>query len=134
MIELLIVIAVLAILAGFALTSGSSGQRKARDTQRITHLKGYQSELEKYSNTNNVFPTTSGLLTNLCATLRSSGCPEDPKSGMYQYVADSEGLSYYAWATMEMPDDDGNVKYYVVCSDGKSGETSTQPTGGTCPI
>lgn len=134
LLELLVVIAVIAVMAGFVAGTFPNAQRRARDTRRITDLKQYQSDLEKYSNTYNVFPSPGGLMTSHCATLRSVGCPDDPRSGNYTYVVGAESLSYYVWATLEAPDGDGQVQYYVACSNGLSGEVTTIPSGGVCPL
>lgn len=57
-IELLIVIAIIAILAGLVLNNFQGAQAKARDTQRVTDLNNVHSKLEEYYNENNAYPQT----------------------------------------------------------------------------
>lgn len=57
-IELLIVIAIIAILAGLVLNNFQGAQAKARDTQRVTDINNLHSKLEEYYNENNGYPNT----------------------------------------------------------------------------
>lgn len=55
-IELLIVIAIIAILAGLVLNNFQGAQAKARDTQRVTDVNNIHSKLEEYYNENGGYP------------------------------------------------------------------------------
>jgi len=55
-IELLIVIAIIAILAGLVLNNFQGAQAKARDTQRVTDVNNVHTKLEEYYNDNNGYP------------------------------------------------------------------------------
>ena len=57
-IELLIVIAIIAILAGVVLVNFQGAQAKARDTQRVSNMSALQAKLEEYYGTNNGYPNT----------------------------------------------------------------------------
>ncbi len=57
-IELLIVIAIIAILAGLVLNNFQGAQAKARDTQRVTDINGIHSKLEEFFNENGGYPQT----------------------------------------------------------------------------
>ena len=57
-IELLIVIAIIAILAGLVLNNFQGAQAKARDTQRVTDVNNIHSKLEEYHQENNGYPNT----------------------------------------------------------------------------
>ncbi len=57
-IELLIVIAIIAILAGLVLNNFQGAQAKARDTQRVTDTNNVHSKLEEYYNENGAYPST----------------------------------------------------------------------------
>lgn len=57
-IELLIVIAIIAILAGLVLNNFQGAQAKARDTQRVTDVNNIHTKLEEYYNDNNGYPNT----------------------------------------------------------------------------
>lgn len=57
-IELLIVIAIIAILAGLVLNNFQGAQAKARDTQRVTDVNNIHTKLEEYHNDNSGYPNT----------------------------------------------------------------------------
>lgn len=57
-IELLIVIAIIAILAGLVLNNFKGAQAKARDTQRVTDINNIHSKLEEYYNERGGYPNT----------------------------------------------------------------------------
>lgn len=57
-IELLIVIAIIAILAGLVLNNFQGAQAKARDTQRVTDINNVHSKLEEFYNDTNYYPET----------------------------------------------------------------------------
>jgi general secretion pathway protein G len=62
-VELLIVIVVIGILAGLVITTYNGIQQKARNTERTTDLKTFQSQLEAYNANNGRYPTTTDLGT-----------------------------------------------------------------------
>jgi general secretion pathway protein G len=62
-VELLIVIVVIGILAGLVITTYNGIQQKARNTERTTDLKTFQSQLEAYNANNGRYPTTADLGT-----------------------------------------------------------------------
>lgn len=55
-IELLIVIAIIAILAGLVLTGFQGTQAKARDSERTTDMDSLYKKLEEFHNENNYYP------------------------------------------------------------------------------
>lgn len=147
LIELLIVIAIIGILAALALVSYTSAQRQARDTQRKSDIKQYETSLETYANgANGLYPsrtvTTLSKSGNLlCGDLGLTNCPADPVSDSihyYQYVSDGTGggsataTKYVLWVQLE-----GSANFWVVCSIGKSGLVPasgwTTPAAGVCP-
>jgi prepilin-type N-terminal cleavage/methylation domain-containing protein len=138
LIELLVVIAIIGILATLAMISYTGSQRQARDTERKSDLKQYQTALETYANSHNglyVRHETGAfsLAGVVCGELGLSNCPDDPTSGgQYYYRTPAEASSFVIWALLESKED----IYWVVCSSGKSGELSTATTelgSGTCP-
>ena len=147
LIELLIVIAIIGVLAAtFALLINPGAQlAKARDIQRKSDLKQYESLLESFANKNNGFyPGRNGAAvpaaTTLCTDLAISGCPKDPNdpTGVYYYQSDTNSgvtpanaVRYTLRATLEK---EANT-LWVVCSDDRSGKisSSTVFTNGTCP-
>ena len=62
-VELLIVIVVIGILAGLVITTYNGIQQKARNTERTTDLKTFQSQLEAYYAQNAYYPSTDDLGT-----------------------------------------------------------------------
>ena len=138
LIELLVVISIIGILATIAIVSYTGAQKQARDIERKSDLKQYQTALEGYANKNNgLYVAGSGDPANMCTALTgSSNCPKDPKAGTsgygYNYQSDSSGVQYVLWAKLE---NISTTTYWIVCSNGKSGQVTTgiPPTGGACP-
>lgn len=152
LIELLITISIIIVLAGLSAFGLRGAYENARNTQRLSDLKQYQTGLEAYSNlTNGLYKarnsgTGTRMSTILCTDLgmTSGSCPEDPL-----YVKNPSSWSFY---TFETNGTDGTVNatsyvmwgrteenitmYYVVCSNGKSGKVATAPNdnNGTCPL
>lgn len=152
LIELLMVMAILSVIGGLFLATYPASQRRARDTQRKSDLKQYQTALESFANKNNgIFPSrTSGTDradTTLCGDIGFAGdCPADPRDNenvcnsntcRYYYRSDGSGggivdaVEYVLWGAIEQPVADD---YWVACSSGKTGESSSTPTDGSCPI
>ncbi len=134
--ELLIVLGVLSLMAGFVLVTFPAGGRKARDTQRRSDLKQYQTALEVYADKHSgLYPGSvpSSNLVDVCSSLTISACPDDPVAGSnYKYEATT--TDYYLWAQLENTDESGATGYFVVCSNGLTDETTTSPAGANCPI
>ncbi len=57
-IELLIVIAIIAVLAGLVLNNFQGAQAKARDSQRLTDINNVHSKLEEFYNEKGFYPDT----------------------------------------------------------------------------
>jgi len=148
LIELLVVISIIGILAALALVSFNSAQKQARDTQRKSDLKQYQVALEEFSNKNNsLYPAYASSVRaadDLCDALGLSGCPEDPayntEIGLPSYSYKSDGSAsdgspgateYILWADLEGKADG---IYWLVCSNGKSGEGDAPGADEVCPL
>lgn len=151
LIEMLVVISLIGILAALALVSYTSVQKQARDTTRKSDLKQYQNALEIYGNmANGLFPSRS-VATNASETLCNDlnlrlepdiSCSEDPKNAsdstfVYRYISGTvntgaaSATNYVLWAKIENV---ASTSYWVVCSNGKTGVSTTLPSSGTCPI
>ena len=139
LIEMLIVIAVIAILAGVVLTGVGGFQATARDTRRIGDLRNTQNYLELFFNKcghypvdngttcGGTSPTDSGTVTwnELTTALKTvtSQVPKDPGNTPYEYGYSNGGLMYVLEATFERDnnalkeDVDGTV-FGVDCDDG----------------
>jgi prepilin-type N-terminal cleavage/methylation domain-containing protein len=147
LVEILVVISVIGILISMISSSFSSSQKQARDTARKSDMSQYRTSLESYANKNEglypSYPSRISPYPTLCTPLGlGTTCPEDPKNSVddtfyYSYISDGLGggattaTVYVLWAKLE------NVSpttYWVVCSNGKSGKVTINPSSGTCPI
>lgn len=109
-IELLIVIAIIAILAGLVLNNFTGAQAKARDTQRLQDINNVHSKLEEYHNEYSAYP---GDLDAAQFPGIDSGSLEDPDGNAFavSIVADAAAANlagaptneaeyqYFAWPT-----------------------------------
>ena len=133
LIELLIVIAILGSLASVVVVRFRGAQTTALDTKRQAELKQYQNALEIYATRTDRYPANINATANtICGTLGITSCPDDPKAaaGMhYVYISDASGLNYVLYATIER-----TTSYFVLCSNGKVGNVTTQPSTSTCPL
>ena len=131
-IELMVVVAVIGILSALFMGTYPATQRRTRDAERRSDIKQYQTAMEAFANRNNGnYPTVSGVIgpSVLCNTLGVPDCPNDAQNS---YSVISNATAYSLWATLEQPP--SPVTYFVVCSNGRSFETTTQPDATTpCP-
>jgi len=138
LIELLIVIAILGALASIVMIAYPASQKKARDSQRQSDIKQYQTLLEIYaSSNNNLYPSvTAGNINGLCTAIALNPCVTDPSTLSYQVV--SSTLEYKVWAELEVPDAAGDTQYFITCSNGQSGVKSfvsgSPTTTTTCDL
>lgn len=134
LIELLIVIAILAIISSVGMMGFTAAQKRTRDTNRKSDLQQYRSSLEAYANRNNgLYPNATIDANSLCgASYLNLGitCPTDPKSGTYEYIGD--GLKYVLYGVLENPSPSANT-YFGLCSTGTSLSQAGVPTLGNCP-
>jgi prepilin-type N-terminal cleavage/methylation domain-containing protein len=146
LIELLIVMMIIISLATLFLTSFPGALKSARDSQRKSDLKQYQTALESFANRGDGFYPSgySGVnADSLCAAsiMDIDGCPQDPISSnpRYRYYSNGNfGLNnatqYVIVATLEKSDNPGTTYRWVVCSNGQSGRTTSGWfPNGTCP-
>ncbi len=121
LIEILIVIAIIAVLASAVLIGLGPVQRQGRDARRISDLRQTQNALELYYSKCGYYPGTtqasspcSGFVqisawSDLTNALTGSNIgvpqiPNDPTAGKnYFYGTDSAGTQYVIGATLEDP-------------------------------
>lgn len=142
MIELLLVLALIASMAGFIFIRLTGAQSGARDAQRKSDIRQYQNAIEIWSNRNggqypNGNPTISAV--SLCSSggaLSGVRCSDDPRASQggtsYRYNTDASRSRYVLWSILEK-----NNELYYVCSSGVA-QTRTRvgwvdPTDGSCP-
>jgi prepilin-type N-terminal cleavage/methylation domain-containing protein len=91
-IELLIVIAIIAILAGLVLNNFQGAQAKARDTQRVTRINALHSKLEEFYNEANGYPASATNTANFPGIDANS--VKDPRGGdlVNRIVADNTAM------------------------------------------
>jgi type II secretion system protein G len=113
LIEMLVVIGIIAVLAGLIMPSLGTSQMKARDAKRKSDLKQIQKALEIYRQDQDpvAFPADGSFL-NLStswasgATVYMSTVPSDPDSTSatrvnYSYVVDNTTLTYLLCTCLE---------------------------------
>lgn len=104
--ELLIVIAIIAILVSMGTVAYSSAQKKARDGKRTADMKAIQNAYEQYyADNNSVYPAT---VNSLSGTYLPAGVPEDPKP-LENYTHSYPGGGYCSCAELESTTTGGNA-------------------------
>jgi len=111
LVEIMVVIALIGILAGFLLVSMQGARASARDAQRQADLENIKSALEMYKSSCGQYPdsvpTNGSALSGTCngtpVTVLSS-TPKDPTSPSrnYTYALTSTKKSYTLTAEMEL--------------------------------
>jgi prepilin-type N-terminal cleavage/methylation domain-containing protein len=106
LIEILIVVAIIAILASVTLVGLGPTQRQGRDARRLSDLREVQTGLELYYNKNGTYPNVTKWSDLSTAITPVSGgvLPNDPTNNStyyYSYAPSSDGSSYVIGATLE---------------------------------
>lgn len=109
-IELLIVIAIIAILAGLVLNNFQGAQAKARDTQRVTDINNLHSKLEEFYNENNYYPET--INTGSLATQFPGVDPESAKDPRGTLLANQTAVAAAANLNGTSPGSGGGAANY----------------------
>ena len=125
-IELLIVIAIIAILAGLVLNNFQGAQAKARDTQRITKIRALHTKLEEFYNEANGYPASALADPNFPGM--DAQANTDPRGGTLSdtIVADATAMNAAAAPTSGA----GNEFKYVVYPTGCTMTLSGSVYGG----
>lgn len=113
LVELLVVISIIGILTMISVSSYSSAQIKARDSERKSNLDAVSKALMLYYNDNGYFPNltsdqifgnSSVGLTGANAIVYMRETPIDPKNVdeyVYRYVVSPSGISFNLFANLE---------------------------------
>lgn len=122
-IELLIVIAIIAILAGLVLNNFQGAQAKARDTQRITRINAIHSKLEEFHNEANGYPAAASVTANFPGI--DVNAVKDPRGGTITdtIVADNAAMVAAAAPVTGSGNEFKYVTYPTGCSLALSGGT-----------
>lgn len=138
LIELLVVITIIGILATGAVTVYTSQIQKARDTTRISSVKGLQSGVEQFYQDVSEYPVgTNGWLNGGQAGSNTSvndyvpNLAEDPKHDntcngsrcgyVYNAGSDSNGITNGAYEISTAFENQGNVDNKAARDDGEDG-------------
>ncbi len=108
LIELIIVMAIFAIIAGIGASTYTSSQRKGWDAQRVQNLAGIRQALEMYYNDYGKYPPSSGSQILSCggAPCAWGGGPMNDVNG-----------SVYMRVVPKDPRDPFRTYYYAVAAD-----------------
>ena len=121
LVELLVVMAIIAILSGVGLNSLTSAQQKARDAKRKGDLKSISKALEAFLNDYGRYPTDiNGQIAGCGTSDKPTTCswgeafkfndkdnyymtqlPKDPRSLQNYYYESSDGSYYVLYARLE---------------------------------
>jgi prepilin-type N-terminal cleavage/methylation domain-containing protein len=105
LIEMLIVIAIIAILAGIVLVGVSGFQASARDSRRISDIRNTQNLLELYYTQQGAYPEVEGWSNLETAMVDTTDALPQPSEtgGLEYYYESSDGLEYIVGAALERP-------------------------------
>lgn len=98
LVEMLIVIAIIAILASVALVSVGGVRQSARDTKRVSDMSKLQQQLEVYYSQNGSYPADRTAFETFAG---SESNFVDPLNVNYQYASYDNDQKYILRATME---------------------------------
>jgi len=135
LIEILIVVAIIAILASVVLVGLGPTQQQGRDARRLSDLREAQTALELYYNKNGVYPdastwgpaSTAGTMAFILVNggIGVAQIPNDPSTGAtYYYQSSADDSSYVIGAKLES----ANNSVFT----GYAPPSGTLPTGLTC--
>ncbi len=146
LIEILIVVAIIAILASVVLVGLGPTQQQGRDARRISDLREVQTGLELYYNKEGDYPaattwgpqSSAGTLSYLLANdgLGISQIPNDPNNNgsdsgaTYYYCANSSQTAYVIGAQLET--NSSAFKGYATPSTYGTGDGQCVPGSLTC--
>jgi prepilin-type N-terminal cleavage/methylation domain-containing protein len=107
LIELMVVIAIIAVLATIGLVAYGNAQIIARDGKRIEDIQTAQKVIELFKATTGSYPAApasnnmSSIGSSFNTYFTPTSIPTDPKSGNYYYILDSTGQKFVACAVLE---------------------------------
>ena len=108
LLEVLVVIAIIAILISIGSAAYTSAQKKSRDARRQADLKSVQNGFEQYYADNTAYPTAGSCTVG--AAYLPAGVPKDPKTNVaYTITCDATGATYCSCALLEGTVTGGNA-------------------------
>jgi prepilin-type N-terminal cleavage/methylation domain-containing protein len=134
MIELLIVMAIVGVLATLFVATYPNARRRARDAQRQSDIRQYQTALEKYANKNNgsYYPSSGTInIKDQYSTLGLPASSPDDPGGTNRYKYNGNATQYVLWAQLEV----SGAGFFIVCSNGSVGTAASAPgSPPACPL
>lgn len=121
LIEILVALAIFALITAVAVVSYQTANRKARDGRRRADLEQVRTALEIYRSDNGSYPVGdwAAMIADLQApTVYLRTAPVDPRSSLYSY--------YYG--------DVGGGTSYNVCAYLEGGSTTSCPVVAMCTV
>ncbi len=102
LIEILIVVAIIAILASIVLVGIGPTQQLGRDARRVSDLHSIQTGLELYYAKSGSYPADLATLST-SGVIGANAIPTDPSAphSSYGYSVSADGQSYLLWANLE---------------------------------
>lgn len=116
LVELLIVIAIVAILVAIGSISFVSAMKQSRDTRRKADLEQIRGALETFRSENGIYPSTATGLSSLSPDYITT-LPEDPSNPatpyLYTDTSSGDSISYELCATLESETGAESCNYIV---------------------
>jgi len=136
LIEILIVVAIIAILSSVVLVGLGPTQQQGRDARRLSDLRETQTALELYYNKNGSYPAASDWATMASTTVGAgigvTQIPNDPSVGKsYGYCVTTDDSAYVIGAQLET-NSTAFTGYAAPGTFGPSDASHCTPTGFTC--
>jgi len=124
LIELIIVMAIIALLSSLLIVSMNIARARSRDTRRLADIESIVNAIEMYATTNDDLPTLStwaAFTSSLDTFIKGDDFPADPKD--FIYTACISGDNYLVAAALERPRtikddiDDADAAKYTIATD-----------------
>lgn len=138
LIELLVAIAIIGILAGsvFFVLNPAAQFQKAQDAKRKSDLAQIQKGLELYYQDNGSYPAAvnygiEGIQWGSSWQPYMGTLPKDPSSPLKEYAYNSDGQTYYLYASLDRGADPQACNSGSACA---SITNASEACGGTCNI
>jgi prepilin-type N-terminal cleavage/methylation domain-containing protein len=99
LIELMVVMAIIAVLTVLGFFGIRQAQASARDSGRVKVMSLVRTQLEQYFSDNQTYPVLTSRFDSMVATLSNSGALKDPGcgSGQINYSAAGGNITAGAW-------------------------------------
>jgi prepilin-type N-terminal cleavage/methylation domain-containing protein len=125
LIELMVTIAIIAIIATIGMGIYGNAQKNARDSKRVSDLQELQKGLEQYYGLTNGYPSLDQYKSPTAFSSTSyfpgGGVPKDPSSG-----------EHYNYVTSSICGTSANISRFTVCAKLETTKGNSSSTGDGC--